>query len=70
MENLSELANAGIAWVAIACIIALVIVVKAVLKITGNHISHNTEALERNSNKIDEFIDTVKDILKEVVRNK
>ena len=42
MSELSQLANAGLAGVSIALIIALVIIVKAVLKLIGNHMNHNT----------------------------
>ena len=62
--ELSNLANAGLAGVSIALIIALVIIVKQVLKLVGNHIQHNTESNQRLADKIGEFIDTVKDRLK------
>lgn len=63
MEELSILAEAGLTGVAIALIIALVIIVRAVLKMVGNHMTHNTESNEKLANRIGDLIDIVKDKL-------
>ncbi len=63
MSELTTLANAGLTGVAIALIIALVVIVKAVLTMVGNHMKHNTESNEKLVGKIEQFIDIVKEKL-------
>lgn len=43
--DITTLAQYGTTGVAIALVIALVVIVKEVLKIIGNHMNHNTSAL-------------------------
>lgn len=55
-----DLAQYGLTGVAIATITALVIVVKKVLTLVGNHISHNTEALTKLEDAIEHLIEYLK----------
>ena len=61
MEAILKLAEFGIAGVAIALVIAIIIIVKSVLKLVGNHMSHNTEANTKLAESIRDFMRMVKD---------
>jgi len=63
MEQLSELAKAGEVGVSIVLVIAIVVIVRDVLKMIKNHMEHNTEALNRQSVKMEEFIDVIKEAM-------
>ncbi len=56
IENVTDLANAGLAGVAIALIIGQVILIRAVLKLVGNHMNHNTASNEKLAGSIREMI--------------
>ena len=49
MENIDTLIQGGAVGLAILAIGALVYLMKIMLKIVGNHINHNTEALTKNA---------------------
>lgn len=51
------LAQYGSAGIALALVGALVIIVKSILTMVGNHLSHNTESNERLSEKIEQMLD-------------
>lgn len=59
MEQLSNLANAGLAGVSIALIIALVIIVRQVLRLIGNHMNHLTESNTRLAEKIEQLMNHI-----------
>jgi len=61
MEELTTLAQYGIAGVCIALIIFTFCVLRMVFKILGNHINHNTEALTKMIEKLDQDIRSQRD---------
>lgn len=63
IDSIKTLAEAGMAGISLALIVALVVIVKSVLKMVQNHLAHNTASTERLANKIEQFIDIVKDKL-------
>lgn len=63
IDTLQLLIQGGAVGIALALIVSLTILVKGVFKMVGNHMNANTASNERLSNKIEEFIDIVKDKL-------
>ena len=57
--DLTSLASYGLSGVSIALIIALVIIVKEVLKLVRNHMSHSIRANTRLADKIEQLIDMI-----------
>jgi len=61
MDIFTELAQYGVVGVCIALVAALVYLIKAFLKVVGNHINHSTEAIRQNT----EVLSGLKEIIKE-----
>ncbi|MBI4029170.1 MAG: hypothetical protein HY376_02290 [Candidatus Blackburnbacteria bacterium] len=57
--ELTEFAQYGVVGISLALIGALVIIVKTVLRIVGNHINHNTNAWIKNT----EALQALKDVI-------
>ena len=61
MELFTELAQYGVVGVCIALVGALVYLIKAFLKVVGNHINHSTEAIKDNT----EVLSSLKELIRE-----
>ena len=59
--ELSDLANTGLAGVAVVSVVSIVIIVKGVFALIKNDMSHHSESNIRLAEKIEQFIDIVKD---------
>lgn len=61
MDGIEVLAKYGSTGIAIALVALLWLIVRKVLKLVGNHIKHNTEALTKLSDSISQLSDTMED---------
>jgi hypothetical protein len=62
--DLTTLAQYGVAGVAIAAIVALIVITKALIKLVGNHIEHNTEAVSDLREVIKELSTLIRERIK------